>query len=178
MADSCAALPDRNRFRQDRDMSTALALEHVLNLVMITTTRMRHVGHVPNTWEMKEAYEILDDEPEGKLPFARTRCRWMDNTEMDNKEIRWKRADWIHLAENRVQWCSSETRVIQFWVLYEAGSTLIIYHVSVTYDNQSPPHVLIQLIQQASKEWDISCNNGCWFTLFVHHRGTHQYAMF
>jgi len=45
---------------------------------------------------MKKAYEILDENPEGKLPFVRTRCRWKDNTEMDNKEIRWKRADWIH----------------------------------------------------------------------------------
>jgi hypothetical protein len=50
-ADSCAALPDRHRFWQDRDMSTvpALALEHVLNLMMIKTTRVTHVGHVPNT---------------------------------------------------------------------------------------------------------------------------------
>ena len=35
---------------------------------------------------MKEAYEIMDEEPEGKLPFVRTRCRWKDNTEMDNKK--------------------------------------------------------------------------------------------
>jgi len=49
-ADSCAALPDRNTFQQDRDASTvlALALEHILNLVKIKPTRMRHVGQVPN----------------------------------------------------------------------------------------------------------------------------------
>jgi len=47
--------------------------------------------------------------------------------------------------------------------------------LSVTHDNQSPPHVLIQLVQQVSKEWAISYNNGCWFTLSVHHHGTHMY---
>ena len=90
-------------------------------------------------WEMKKAYEILDEEPEGKLTFVRTKCRWKDNTEMDNKEIRWKRADWIHLAENRVQWCSSEPRVIKFWVLYEAGSILITYHVLLCHTWQPAP---------------------------------------
>jgi len=182
MADSCAALPDRNRFLQDTDMSTvpALALDHVLNLMMIKTMRMRHAEHVPNTWEIKKAYEILDEEPKGKLPFVRTRCRRTKDTKMHNKEIRWKRADWIRLAENRVQWCSGEPTIIKFWVLYEAGSILIIYHVSLchTWQPAPPPHVLIQLVQPAIKERAISCNNGCWFMLFVHHHGTHQYAMF
>ena len=142
MADSCAALPDRNRFLQDTDMSTvpALALDHVLNLMMIKTMRMRHAEHVPNTWEIKKAYEILDEEPKGKLPFVRTRCRRTKDTKMHNKEIRWKRADWIRLAENRVQWCSGEPTIIKFWVLYEAGSIwLSITFLSVTHDNQ-PPH--------------------------------------
>jgi hypothetical protein len=35
---------------------------------------------------MKNAYEILDEEPEGKQPFVRTRHRWKDNTEMDIKK--------------------------------------------------------------------------------------------
>jgi len=63
---------------------------------------------------MKKAHENWDEEPEGKLPYVRNRCRWKDNTKMDNKEIRWKRADWIHLAKNRVQWCSSESKIIKF----------------------------------------------------------------
>jgi hypothetical protein len=71
---------------------------------------------------MKNAYESLDEEPEGKIPFVIPRCRWKDNTEMDNKEITWNRADWIHLAENRVQWWSKESMIIKFGVLYEAGS--------------------------------------------------------
>lgn len=47
MAHICAGLPDRNRIRQERYMSTipALALEHVLNIVMIKTTTIRHVRH-------------------------------------------------------------------------------------------------------------------------------------
>jgi hypothetical protein len=67
---------------------------------------------------MKKAYEILGEEPEKepekKLPFVRTRCRWKKNTKMYNKGIRWKRTEWIHLAENRVQWCSSKSTIIKF----------------------------------------------------------------
>lgn len=64
------------------------------------------MGRVPNMEEMRNAYEILDKEPEGKRPFARRKFRWRNNIEMDHKEIRWKTADWIHLAHNRVQWWS------------------------------------------------------------------------
>jgi len=40
-------------FGKTRDMSTALALEHALNLVMITTTRMRH-------WDMWGMYHTCE----------------------------------------------------------------------------------------------------------------------
>jgi hypothetical protein len=53
---------------------------------------------------MKKAYEILNEEPEGKLAFVRPRRRWTDNNDMNSTEIRWKRANRIHLAEN-VKWC-------------------------------------------------------------------------
>jgi hypothetical protein len=36
--------------------------------------------------------------PEGKRPLGRPRRRWMDNIEMDLREIGWVSMDWIDLA--------------------------------------------------------------------------------
>jgi hypothetical protein len=42
--------------------------------------------------------------PEGKRPVARPRLRWEDNIEMDLREIGIDGANWIRLAQGRVQW--------------------------------------------------------------------------
>jgi hypothetical protein len=42
--------------------------------------------------------------PEGKRPLGRPRLRWEDNIKMDLKEIRIDEANWIQLAQDRVQW--------------------------------------------------------------------------
>jgi hypothetical protein len=39
--------------------------------------------------------------PEGKRPLARLRRRWVDNTEIDLREIGWCGVDWIDLAQDR-----------------------------------------------------------------------------
>jgi hypothetical protein len=41
------------------------------------------MGNKPN------AYRILVEEPGGKRPIGRPRCRWEDNMKMDLKEIGW-----------------------------------------------------------------------------------------
>jgi hypothetical protein len=41
---------------------------------------------------------------EGKRPFGRPRCRWEDNINMDLREIGIGGANWIQLAQDRVQW--------------------------------------------------------------------------
>jgi hypothetical protein len=35
----------------------------------------------------RNAYRILVEKPEGKRPLGRSRCRWVDNIEMDFKEM-------------------------------------------------------------------------------------------
>jgi hypothetical protein len=42
--------------------------------------------------------------PEGKKPLRRPRRRWEDNTKMDLREIGIDGANWIRLAQDRVQW--------------------------------------------------------------------------
>jgi len=42
--------------------------------------------------------------PEGKRPLARSKRRWEDNTKMDLREIGIDGANWIRLAQDRVQW--------------------------------------------------------------------------
>jgi hypothetical protein len=42
--------------------------------------------------------------PEGKRPLGRPRCRWVDNINMDLREIKWNGMYWIDLAQDRDQW--------------------------------------------------------------------------
>jgi hypothetical protein len=54
--------------------------------------------------EGRGVYRILIGRPEGKKPLGRSRHRWEDNIKMDLREIGIDGANWIQLAEDRVQW--------------------------------------------------------------------------
>jgi hypothetical protein len=60
---------------------------------------MRRAGHVAGMGEKRNAYGILVGKPEGKRPLGRPRCRWVDNIQMDLREIGWDGRDWIDLAQ-------------------------------------------------------------------------------
>jgi hypothetical protein len=49
-------------------------------------------------------YRILVGRPEGKRPLGRPRRKWEDNIKMDLREIGIDGANWIQLAQDRVQW--------------------------------------------------------------------------
>jgi transcription termination factor 2 len=70
---------------------------------MIKSRRMRWAGHVARMGETRNAYRILVGEPEGKRPLGRPRRRWVDNIEMDLREIGWDGVDWIEPAQDRDQ---------------------------------------------------------------------------
>jgi hypothetical protein len=53
--------------------------------------------------DMRNAYNILVGEPEGKTSLVRSRHRWEDNSRMDLREIEWQGADWIHLTQDTDQ---------------------------------------------------------------------------
>jgi hypothetical protein len=54
--------------------------------------------------EKRNVYRILVGKPEGKRPLGRPRRRWVDNIEMDLRDIGWDGVDWIDLAQDRDQW--------------------------------------------------------------------------
>jgi hypothetical protein len=54
--------------------------------------------------EGRSVYRVLIGRSEGKRPLGRPRRRWEDNIRMDLREIGIERANWIQLAQDRVQW--------------------------------------------------------------------------
>jgi hypothetical protein len=54
--------------------------------------------------EGRGVYRVLVGRPESKRPLGRPRRRWEDNIKMDLREIRIDGANWIRLAQDRVQW--------------------------------------------------------------------------
>jgi hypothetical protein len=65
---------------------------------------MKWAGHVARMAEWRDVYRVLVGRPEGKRPLGRSGHRWEDNIKMDLREIVIDGANWIRLAQDRVQW--------------------------------------------------------------------------
>jgi hypothetical protein len=61
-------------------------------------------------------YMLLVGKPEGKKPLGRSRCRWVDNIEMDLIEIGCC-VDWNCLSQIKGEWRILMNAVIKFRVL-------------------------------------------------------------
>jgi hypothetical protein len=61
-------------------------------------------------------YRILVGKSEGKRPLERPRRRWEDNIKLELTEIGIDGANWIRLAQDRVQWRASVNTVMNFRV--------------------------------------------------------------
>jgi hypothetical protein len=61
-------------------------------------------------------YRVLVGRSEGKRPLGRPRCRWEDNINLDFREIGIDGANWIRLAQDRVQWRAFVCTVMNLWV--------------------------------------------------------------
>jgi hypothetical protein len=79
--------------------------------------RMRWAGHVARTGEGRGVHRVLVGRPEGKRPLVRPRRRWEDNIKMDLGEIGIDGANWIRLAQGRVQWRAFVNTVMNLRVL-------------------------------------------------------------
>jgi hypothetical protein len=62
--------------------------------------------------EGRGVYRVLVGRPEGKRPLERPRRRWEDNI----REIGIDGANWIQLAQDRVQWRASVNTVMNLRV--------------------------------------------------------------
>jgi hypothetical protein len=83
---------------------------------VIKSRRMRWAGHVARMGRGRGAYRVLVGRPEGKRPLGRPRRRWEDNIKMDLREIGIDGANWIQLAQDRVQWRAFVNTVMNLWV--------------------------------------------------------------
>jgi hypothetical protein len=54
--------------------------------------------------EGRGVYRVLVWRPEGERPLGRHRRRWEDNIKLVLREIGIDGANWIRLAQDRVQW--------------------------------------------------------------------------
>jgi hypothetical protein len=82
---------------------------------------MKWVGHVTRKGEGRGVYRILVGRSEGKRPLGRPRRRWDDNIKMDLREIGIDGVNWIQPAQDRVQWRSFVSTVMNLQVPYESG---------------------------------------------------------
>jgi len=71
---------------------------------VIKSRRMSWAGHVARMGERRGAYRVLVENPEGKGPLKRHRCRWEDNIKMDLQEVGCGGMDWIELFQGRDRW--------------------------------------------------------------------------
>jgi hypothetical protein len=62
------------------------------------------VGHVARMEWGRSVCGVVVGRSEGKRPPGRPRRRWEDNIKMDLREIGINGANWIRLAQDRVQW--------------------------------------------------------------------------
>jgi hypothetical protein len=52
--------------------------------------------------------------PEGNRPLERPSCRWVDNINIDLREIECGSMDWIDLIQDRNQWNVLVNKVMKF----------------------------------------------------------------
>jgi hypothetical protein len=79
---------------------------------VIKSRRMRWAGHLERMGRREVFYRVLVGRPEGKRPLGRPRRRWEDNIKLDLGEIGIDGANWIKLAQDRVQWRASVNTVM------------------------------------------------------------------
>jgi hypothetical protein len=72
-------------------------------VMAIKSRRMRWAGHVARMGERRGVYRALVGNPEGKRPLGKPRHRREDNIKLDLREIGIDGANWIQLAQDRVQ---------------------------------------------------------------------------
>jgi hypothetical protein len=67
--------------------------------------------------EGRGVYRVLIGRAEGKRPLGRPRRWWEDNIKMDLREMWIEGANWIRLAQGRVQWRAFLSMVMNLRVL-------------------------------------------------------------
>jgi hypothetical protein len=90
----------------------------------IISRRKRWAGNVARMREGKSVYGVLIGRPKGKRPLGRPRRKWEDNNNMDLRETGIDGANWIRLAQVRVQWRAFVSTVMTLGFHKKAGYCL------------------------------------------------------
>jgi hypothetical protein len=93
--------------------------------------------------EERGVYRFLVGKPKGKRPLGRPRRRWEDNIKLDLRERGIDGANWIRLAQDRVQWRAFVNTVMMqfksiYWIYFSLpqfqpfGESLLNYFAIIT----------------------------------------------
>jgi hypothetical protein len=85
-------------------------------LRVIKSRRMIWAGHVARMWEGRDVYRVLVGRAEGKRPRGRPRRRWEGNIKLNLREIEIDGANWVQLAQDRIQWWACVNTVMKLLV--------------------------------------------------------------
>jgi hypothetical protein len=83
---------------------------------VIKSRRLRWAIHMARMGEGRNVYRILVGRSESKRPLGRPRHRWEDNIKLDLRETGIDGANWIRLAQDRVQWRAFVSTIINLRV--------------------------------------------------------------
>jgi hypothetical protein len=87
------------------------------NIVRVIKLRgMSWAGNVARMAEGRGTYRVLFGKPEGNRPLGRPTRKWEDNIKMDLRERVIDEANWIQLAQDRVQWRACVNTEMNLWV--------------------------------------------------------------
>jgi hypothetical protein len=86
------------------------------NIVREIKSRLRWAEHMAHMRVGKGVYRVLVGRPEGKRPLGRPKHRWEDNIKLVLKEIKIDRANYIQLAQVKVQWWACVNTVMNLRV--------------------------------------------------------------
>jgi hypothetical protein len=91
---------------------------------VIKSRRMRWAGHVACMGAGSGVYRVFVGRPDDKRPLGRRRRRWEDNIKLDLRYIEIDGANWIRLAQDRVQWRASVNTVMNLQVPLRKQATV------------------------------------------------------
>jgi len=98
----------------NEELSDLYSLPNIVQVV--TSRRMRWVGHVAHMGEGRGVHRVLVGKPEGKRPLGRPRHKWEDNIKTDLQEVGGGCGDWMELAQDREKWRALLCTVMNFRV--------------------------------------------------------------
>jgi hypothetical protein len=107
---------------------------------VIKSRRLRWAGNVARMGEGRGVYRVLIGKPEAKRLLGRPRGRWQDNIKLDLREIGIDWANWIRLAQYRVQWRAFVNTVMNLRVPYRKQDTfdrlsdISVFHIMSTME--------------------------------------------